>query len=318
MRIKYILRLLAGGGIFIFLFLQIQTLLIPKNHSLLTMDDFYQLEKDSVDILFLGSSHVVYGVNCEIIENITNKKTVSCAIIGQQAPVHISYLQEILKYQHPQLLVIDIYRFRLAEPFSYPPLPDLHESTNGLKFSSIKLQCIMENTMACDVPEFLFPVIRYHNRWAALTKTDFKYLLGKKESSHKGFRYTDLIVPQKEYSIPVLDNRNTSVPLPEPTKSYLDRIVETAKEYDIKLLFIDLPYTHITSNDVYMYYEIEKYLTKKCAGSHVEFQYLEYNEKKEDIQLDCSNDFMDYSHLNASGADKVSTHLANYILNHYE
>lgn len=315
MKIKCILRILIFGGIFLFLFLKIQILLTPKNHSLLTMDDFYQLEKDSVDIIFLGSSHIVYGINSEIVENITQKTTTSCAIIGQQMPVHISYLQEILKYQQPKLLVIDIYRFRTTDPLSYPPLPDLHESINGLKLSVLKLQCIMENTRIGDTPEFLFPILRYHDRWAALTKNDFKYLLGQKESSHKGFRHMDLVTPQTEYNFPALDNSH--VPLPELTKSYLDRIVDMAKKHNIELLFINLPYTHITSNDVCIYYEIEQYLNQICNDDHVKFHYLEYNDKKEDIRLNCSEDFMDNSHLNASGANKVSTHLADYILNHY-
>ena len=116
----------------VFLFLQFQTLFLPKNHSLLTMDDFYALEKNSIDVLFIGSSHVVNGIKSQVIENITGMKTMSCAIIGQYLPFHVAYLKEALKYQHPKFLIIDMYRFRDRE-YGYVPA-DIHESVNGLHF----------------------------------------------------------------------------------------------------------------------------------------------------------------------------------------
>ena len=129
---KNAVRVITFFLFFAMLFLKVQTLMLPKNHSLLTMDDFYSLEQNSLDVLLIGSSHIVNGIESQIIEDITGLRTMSCAIIGQQAPLHIDYIEEAMKYQKPELLVVDIYRFR-AKDYGYMPLSDLHESINGMK-----------------------------------------------------------------------------------------------------------------------------------------------------------------------------------------
>lgn len=121
------------ASLFVILFLGAERLMIPKNHSLLTMDDFYELDRDSQEILFIGASHNVHGMKPQVVEDITGYSATSVAIIGQMAPLHIDFMEEALRYQSPRLVVVDIYRFRARE--HKMPLPDLHESVNGLRWS---------------------------------------------------------------------------------------------------------------------------------------------------------------------------------------
>ena len=294
---------------FSLLFLKVQALMLPKNHSLLTMDDFYSMEQNSLDVLFIGSSHVVNGIESQRIEDITGLKTMSCAIIGQQAPLHIDYMEEALKYQKPELLVVDIYRFR-AKDYGYMPLPDLHESINGMRIrGGIKLRSIWENTEFENIPEFLFPVIRYHTRWAELTMSDIQYLFGKRDSSNKGYSGTDKTELREWCNAKVTQE----VPLPEKTEELLDTMTELAMENGTKLLFINLPYSHLNDDDMNMYQAIETYMHDRCSAKGIDFDYIDYNQRLEEIGFDYSTDFRDYSHLNNSGAEKVSVALAGYI-----
>ena len=298
---------------FCFIFSNVQTLLMVKKHSVLTMDDFYSLEEDSLDIVLLGSSHVVNGIDSQIIENIVGKKTFSCAIIGQTAPIHVNYLKEVLKFQHPKMLIIDIYRFRMQE-YKNPPLSDLHESVDGMRFSPVKFDCIYKNTAYKNIPEYIFPLIRYHSRWKELDKTDFKYLMGIRDSSNKGFFTRAKKEPQKVVSY----NNSTELPtLPKKTEELLNEIVSIAAFNKIDLLFVNLPYAHINSDDNAMFSAITIYLNKLCKAYNVRFDYVDYNYKLDNLVVDYDTDFMDISHLNENGARKISRHLAEYINANY-
>lgn len=299
--------------IFASLFFQVQKLVLPKNHSLLTMDDFYALERNSLDILFIGSSHIVNGIEPQIIEDITGMSTMSCAIIGQQAPLHVDYMEEAVKYQRPSLFVVDIYRFR-AKSYDYMPLSDLHESINGMRMGGgIKLKSIWKNTELKNMPEFLFPIIRYHTRWSNLSAEDFEYLFGKRKSSNKGYSGTDAVDP---HEAPIA-NVTQEVTLPQRTEKLLDAVSGIALRDGSDLLFINLPYSHLSNDDMNMYHAIESYMRKRCVSMGVDFEYIDYSQGLEEFDFDYGTDCQDYSHLNNSGARKVSVALAEYISRNY-
>ena len=97
--------------IFAALFWNAQVLLHPKHHSQYTMDDFYRLPENSVDVLFCGSSHVVFGMDANIISEMAGLNAYSIALIGQHLDYTCEYLEEALKTQSPRIVVVDAYHF---------------------------------------------------------------------------------------------------------------------------------------------------------------------------------------------------------------
>lgn len=163
------------------------------------------------------------------------------------------------------------------------------------------------------MPEFLFPMIRYHTRWGELKAEDFAYLFGKRQSSNKGYFGTDKVEP---HTAPVA-NVTQEILLPQRTEELLGEMAEMASERGISLLFMNFPYSHLSDDDMNMYHAIEKYMRQRCGELGVNFEYIDYNQRLDEIGFDYNTDCQDFSHLNDSGAQKVSEALAGYISEHY-
>ncbi len=79
-----------------------------KSEGCIQLADFYELDKNQVDVLCIGSSHVYYGINtCQLFEDYG---IASYLLASPGQPVWISYylLEEALKTQYPRLVVLDI------------------------------------------------------------------------------------------------------------------------------------------------------------------------------------------------------------------
>ena len=69
--------------------------------------DFYDLERDSVDVLFMGSSHAGSFFNPQILYDTYN--IVSYNLSSEQQSMLVTYywLKEALRYQSPKVVILD-------------------------------------------------------------------------------------------------------------------------------------------------------------------------------------------------------------------
>lgn len=307
------LRVIIFLLLFFVLFRIVQNIFIPKTHSLITIEDFYSLENDSVDIAFFGSSHIVNGVNPNIVSDITGYSVMNYAIKGQVMQVHRDYIEEMYKKQSPGLVIIDIFRFRTNE-YVIPPVSDSHKSFDGLKTSLLKLKSVVYSSERGDIKELILPLYRYHTRWEELDIKDFLFAFGRRESSNRGFEPLDIVEPQ---TMPEVIQPNL-IELSEETKDCLDSIVSMLSKHDSMLLMINLPYAHFDSHDWGVYTAVDKYLTELCIQANVGYKYIDYNvDKDRRSVINYEEDFLDISHLNNNGASKLSRDLGKYINHNY-
>ena len=74
-----------------------------------TFQDFYALEKDSVDVLFFGSSHAVSSLNPQVVYDTYGITSYNLGSEQQSLVVSYYWLREALKYQSPKAVIIDTY-----------------------------------------------------------------------------------------------------------------------------------------------------------------------------------------------------------------
>ena len=145
-----------------------------------TFMNFYDIKEDTIDVLFLGSSH---AVDAFIPQELYEEYGITSYNFGStNQSVALSYylLKETLRFQQPQAVVIDAY-FMFSRYDDERPLnsteDDLRPAMDHMKWSPVKLEAILDLCMLdtfLDPVSFLLPNIRYHYRWKELGEDDFK------------------------------------------------------------------------------------------------------------------------------------------------
>ena len=249
--LKSIIRSAVFLSILVSSLLAINQVLVPKyflrNNSwptTATYKTFYDMEKDSIDVLFLGSSVVV---NAFIPQEIYNEYGIRSYNLGsEQQSIYLSYywLKEALRFQKPKAVVLDLKYIRDIHPNNVINTvePLARKCLDPMKWSSVKFEAVHN---LCQLNEslselsFYLTNIRFHSRWSEIQEFDINdemvksyYLKGFGPMTSNGpASYTTY--EQKDKSV-----KTEFVPL---MQNYLDRITELCKENDIRLILIDLP-----------------------------------------------------------------------------
>ncbi len=184
--------------------------------------DFYRLEEDTVDVLFVGSSHVYYSINtCNLYDDYG---IASYLLASPAQPVWISYyfLQEALKTQSPRLVVFDVCTlYKKQSDVGAASLPSLISmKPSREKWKAIRAVNQEEKLLDAISAFFSFPY--YHTRYDELTRHDYENTkrvryqkniplllvnspyLNQTEEKQKAYNYVFAIA--KEYNIPFLDS----------------------------------------------------------------------------------------------------------------
>lgn len=275
------------------------------------MEQFYELEKESVDILVLGSSHAFVNVNPAVLYEEEGIAAYDLCASMQPMWHTYYYLKEALKYQKTKLIVLDVFRFVEKKDDSSESM--LVKSTFGMRPSKEKWESICaglqeEHKKEAYIYMLEFPV--YHSRYVELTKEDFCYDSVLSED-YKGFYPVFGI---QKMTRPDVDHVTECAPIEEKTRKYFEMILELAKQEEIPVLLINFPYI-INERDKAVYNSLE--LLLKEFQNQYEVVYKDFNKEYDAIGLDFSSDYADYDHLNQKGAQKFNAYLADYIKKNY-
>lgn len=293
---------------------------VPKSYGVWAttsvLDGFYELEEDSIDVLFLGSSQIMTAVSPMQIYEETGITSYSLGTEQQNLVTTYYWLKEALDYQKPKVVILDTL-------FLYPYYSDsalnskeefVRKSLDYMKWSPNKWEAI---TTVCSLDEnheiqnYIFPFLRYHSRWSDLTVSDFTYAFSDKENPLKGFS----IITEKEVlefsGFTDTDSTEAAEPL-ETMELYFEKIVSLCEEEGITLVLLKTPRGNGSFN------EASHNGIQQLADRH-QLTFIDFNEKSlfDEIQFDPSNDYLDVSHVNYYGAEKITHYLADYLSSTY-
>lgn len=318
---RFAVKLICFCFVLFILVYKINCILIPKFYfnSLFPTTSgykgFYQMKDNSIDVLFLGSSHAMSAFIPQEVYNSYGIRSYNLSCDAQNFLITYYWLKEALRFQSPQVVVIDTYM--LYEYAHLEPLNTGEEYTRkaieSMKWSPVKWQAIHDianHDERQTVNSYIFPNIRFHTRWKSLEEQDFRYSEIERHYELKGYaplnaksNYTDY-APFGDCEAEIC---KAMVPLME---EYLNRINDLCKENEIQLMLVKTP---TTAWD----YEEHNALCNYAINNDIYF--CDFNDKEiyDACEFNFPEDMSDVGHVNIWGAKKISTYISELLANRY-
>lgn len=286
-----------------------QRLLMPKYQKGVIEGSFteeYYKEKVPHDVVIFG--------DCDAYESYSPIKMyeeygISAYIrgSGEQYICQTYYLlRDVLRTETPKVVVVSIHNLQNDVPRNeaYNRM-----TLDGMRWSKDKVDAINASmTEGETFASYVFPILRYHDRWNKLTKTDFEHVFTKDITSCNGYYMRCDIDPQVKFPpmIPLIDYS-----FGENAMGYLDKIRVLCEENGIELILVRAPIE-------YGWYEQWDQNVEEYAAQYG-LTYLNFCNYKEEMGLDMSVDTYDAGyHLNITGAEKLSVYFGKYLKDNYD
>lgn len=310
--IRISIRVLCFLLIFLLLFCIIERILVAKTFPLRDnlnekispyilsqkLSGFYELEEDSLDVVFMGSSHIHCCVDPLIIWENYGYTSYDLSADSQDMATAYYYCKEMFKTQSPQKVVVTIDQI----PERQTGL-ETHFSFDFMEPSLNKLEGLIRRAPDDQWPLYLTSYPDYHSRWTELTIDDFRYFTAPRENPFFGyFAYcvTETIKPWENEHI------TTACQLTDGYKNTIDRFYALCQENDCTLEFIKTP-SAIGS----LYTELVNAVRAYVSDRGIKVTDYSYDDR---IGIDWSRDFADQVHANIYGSEKFSKVLGEDLL----
>lgn len=280
-----------------------------------TYTGFYEMEENTVDVIFLGSSHAVSNFIPQELYNNYGITSYNLGCEEQNLLTSYFWLKEALQYQQPQVVVLDCYllfEYNKTEPLNSSEACT-RKAFDYMKWSSVKAEAVKT---ICKLDEnqsllsYYFPNIRYHTRWRGLEENDFVFLDKYRQDKLKGYTQKATYCGLEDYVPFEAGSSKEETPMLPLMKEYLDKIAELCRQEDISLILTKTP---TTSENAAKYYTIQKYADERGL------LFLDFNEKTlyEKIDFCFQTDNCDSGHGNLWGAKKITNYIGKILVNQY-
>lgn len=267
---------------------------------------FYSVQKDTIDVLGLGSSHLFYGVQPNILWN--SYGLAAFDLGSPQQTIALSYylLRSALKYQKPKAVLLEACYFSFDGLFTQDER--FRHVSDVMPLDEIKIDmintCLADASFARKMTYYL-PFFKYHSRWAELEAQDFvqkPYLKG----GYLDDKRKKLDVSDLDLNIDHIRPRE----IPEVNLRYLDQMIDLCEKNEIQLIVFVAPYVANSQESFDESHGVNVALGEYLAKKGIPFLYFQQMDQPE---FDYKKDFLDITHLNYYGAQKLSDYLGRYL-----
>ncbi len=287
--------------------------------------DFYNSDKNSIDMLFIGSSHSYCTFDPLVVDEKLLLNTYQLGMPEQYPDTSYYTLLEALNYQKPKKVVMEIFFGVMDKDFNYKQADLLFQVMENNK---LRLDYVKNVFPANEKAKYLIPAIRFQTdfiQWAnnALTKiindkfklrknreTENKVIAGEEYYRSKGFIYCDYVMSEEEQK-KVGGFNGEKWNISNVQKKYLEKIMELCKQNDIELIWVTAPISYAALEKTVSYNKIHN--TIKAIADENNICYLDFNTLYPNIKIFEDDDFRDASHLNYNGAVIASEYFSNWL-----
>ncbi len=264
-----------------------------------TARSFYELPENSIDVLILGSSHVICGIDANHLYAEYGISAYSCGTEAQPILGSYVWLREALRFHELKAVVLDV-----ADVFASSDEASYRKSFDYMRLSSVKLDGLRryrEINPEMSFGSYLFPLITYHNRWDELTAEDFD---GPADLALRGF-YPRGEVRGVEFGGIDLADTDERYPIGEQNLADFLAIVELCEAEGIELVLVETP-----SID----FDTASHNAIQAIADEHGLRFMDFNVTSQWPNIDYPNHMADFKHFNLHGAAAASDYIAAELL----
>ncbi len=261
-----------------------------------------------------GNNDVVFVGDCEVYENFSpitlyEKYGITSYIRGSaQQMIWQSYylMEETFRYETPKVMVFNVLSMKYDTPKA-TGAQSQREAYNRMTLDGMRWSSSKWNAIKASMTEeekkweaeysYLFPILRYHDRWSQLKQDDFTYWLSRDKVSDNGYLMQTGVKP---YTDEYVERPLADYNFGENSWYYLDKMVQLCKEKGTQLVLIKAPALSP------VWWEQWDAQIADYAKEN-DLLYINMLDHQEEIGIDWSADTYDAGlHLNVYGAEKAS------------
>lgn len=293
------------------------TNLMERKDSIAKYQEFFE-QKEDFDVLFMGTSHVMNGVfPMELWEDYG---IVSYNFGGHSNQMATTFwvMENALNYTTPQVVVIDCMTLsenrKCSENFSY-----VHQSLDCFPLSMTKVKAVwdllddpvMDELIAGGIVEdsgeprtkmgLLWDYSVYHSRWSTIEEEDFLF----EKNVEKGAE------SRVDITKGALNKISSSRKMEAGTvaEDYLRKMIESCQSKGIDVLLTYLPFPANEQQQMEANYVYD--IAEEYGINYINFLDMEVIDYQTDL-------YDEASHLNPSGARKVTEYLGQFLMENYD
>lgn len=285
-----------------------------------TINGIKALEKNQLDVLFLGTSHMEYALSPLTLYEEMGILSYNLSTAKQSVPNSYYLLKDVLHKQTPKVVFLDVSSMFLEnkDNAAWRFLLD------SMPFGMQKMEMALAYRNFKNSDGFyagLFPIIKYHSRWEELRPADFA-------RAPKGFYYSAgqyvraLTMPatitsdQMNEKADGVSEKKYRTKVYEENIEWLNRIDTLCKKHGVDLVLVKIP----SVSDPHAYHSAwtkkrSQAMKEVAKQAEIPFIDLAYDT---DLQIDYQLDTVDKGkHLNMFGAKKATAFFQTYLTEKY-
>ena len=293
------------------------TILYPMNDITKNWFHFYRQEKNSIDLMIMGSSHAYSSFDPALFEEETGKKTYILASNSQNITQTYYNLKEVLKYQKPETVLVEAFgmdnnnNWQNTSDESFDKNWKKESNIDGMRWGLEKIEAICNQYTFADWPYAALKISRTHQNWTSVEQITANY-----DFYRQGFAEFSCFHPsessmseevQEQYKN--MKVQKAEFQISEGNREHFHKLAGLCREHGITLYLVMAPlYDEYVKN---VNYE-SRYQLLSSLAEEENVEYLDCNYYYDEIGLraeDFEDLYSSYHHLNRDGAEKVSEFL---------
>lgn len=288
-------------------------------------EDFYALPQNSLNMVFIGSSHSYCTFDPELFDNHFAISSYQMGTPLQHLDTSYYELLEIYRTQTPDVVVLETYWDVLDDRFEMKQANSFFEVLQNEELKKEYIQKVFP--LSEKIKYYLLP-IRFQQDYFAyeaneiskkieqtygVQKKKIQYQEGEEYYRSKGYVYCNMGMLPREYNetnqFRGLDGKNWEID--ETQAGYVKKIAALCKQKGSELVMVTAPIALVSMDYIQNYDKIHQKMAALAEEVHA--NYIDYNVINQQIGMLTNENFRDDAHLNDSGVQIVDRHFINWL-----
>lgn len=293
-------------------------------------DGFYEQEENSIDMVFIGSSHAYCTFDPENFDRELNTSSWQLGTPLQHYDTSLYVLKEVYKTQSPELVVLELYWDMLDDEFDMKQANSFFEVVND---KSVQEEYVKNVFPINEKVKYKLLPIRYQQDYFAYEAAELesgieeRFGVSKKTETQtngteyyldKGYTYCDTVIPDSElyetnqyrgFDGAEWEADNTQI-------EYIKQFTELAREHGSEVVFVTAPIANVSMDLISNYSAVHDKMSD--IAEELGVKYLDFNIVNEQENLFKLENFRDDAHLNDSGVKIADAYYVEWLKNNTE